>query len=274
MSKGCLIALLLVSPVTFSGCVSYQTFAEKEAELNAVRDELKSSQDEARTYLNTANTTRAELNACRTQAESDLGAAKAARSALERELIDTQVSLDQCSRNAEIARQYQEMLKVRENKLREKLKAELAAGLIELNQIQDQISVCIPGHVLFSSGRAEILPEGKKVLDKLVAALALTDDMIRVEAHTDIMPLEQRPKEKYFLNWGLSGARASSVVHYLEAGKEIRPARIEAAGMSRYRPFAPADSPEDLQRNPRIEIVLKAPPMHETAALKTGQLSP
>jgi len=267
MCKRWLIALLLV-PV-LAGCVSTKTFEEKEAELASVRDELKATQAQARTNLDAATATREELKACKMQAEADLGAAMTARAKTERDLVDAQRDLDRCNTITAASRHYTETLKAREENLREKLKSEVAARDVEISRLRDQLSVRVLDRIMFRSGSADILPEGKKVLDKLVAVLATTDDMVRVEGHTDIVPIGRQLKQKYYSNWELSAARASSVVRYFEAGQQIGHTRMEAVGFSKFRPVAPGDTPEDLKRNRRVEIVLTAPrtpaPAVETA---------
>ena len=122
------------------------------------------------------------------------------RANIERQFVDTQRDLERCSKITETARIYTENLKAREGSLREKLKDELAARNVEISRLHDQLSVRVLDRILFKSGRADILPEGKKVLDKLVAVLATTDDMIRVEGHTDNVPIGERLKDKYFSN--------------------------------------------------------------------------
>lgn len=270
MCKRWLIALLLV-PV-LAGCVTSKTFKEKELELTAAQEELKASQVEARTNLGEAVAAREQIKACQIQAQADLGEAIEIRSRLQHDLFDARRDLDQCTKITEAARKYTETLKAREENLSEKLKTEMTAKEVEISRLRDQLSVRVLDRILFRSGRADILPEGKKVLDKLVSVLATTDDMVRVEGHTDIVPIGERLKQKYFSNWELSAARASSVVRYFEAGRQIEPTRMEAAGFSKFRPVAPGDSPEDLKRNRRVEIVLTAPRMPE-AAVETVQPS-
>jgi len=268
MNKRWLLAFLLAPAL--AGCVMTKTFEAKEAELALARDEIKTARAQAKEYLDAAAATRDQLKACQMQAEADLGAAMEARTKIEHELVMTRRDLEQCSKITEAARLYTETLKAREENLREKLKSELAARDVEISRLRDQLSVRVLDRILFRSGRADILPEGKKVLDKLVAVLTSTDDMIRVEGHTDIIPIGKRLKEKYYSNWELSAARASNVVRYFEAGHQIEPARLEAVGFSNFRPVSPGKRPQDLQRNRRVEIVLTAPRMAE-AVVNTEQ---
>lgn len=263
-----LIALFVIA--TLGGCVTSKTFEAKEAELAAARDAINASETQAKANLDAATATREELKACQTQAQTDQAAALETRARLEHELINTQRDLEQCNKITESARRYSETLKAREENLREKLNTEVTAKEVEISRLRDQLSVRVVDSILFKSGRADILPAGKKVLDKLVDVLASTDDMIRVEGHTDSVPIGERLKQRYDSNWELSAARASSVVRYFEIGLKIEPTRLEAVGFSKFRPVAAGNLPEDLQRNRRVEIVLTAPRMPE-AVVETVQ---
>lgn len=271
MYKRMFIASVLALSV--AGCVTSKTFDEKEAELAATRSELKESQVQAKASLDAAAAVQERLKICQQQAEADLAAAMEKMNKIEGELSNMRRELDQCYRQTESARKYTETLKAREENLREKLKTEVSAREVEISRLRDQLTVRVLDRILFKSGRADILPEGKKVLDKLVAVVASTDDMIRVEGHTDTVPIGQKLKEKYFSNWELSAARASSVVRYFEVGHSIAPTRMEAVGFSKFRPVAMGDTPEDLQRNRRVEIVLTAPRVAEPAGEDAAPLA-
>jgi chemotaxis protein MotB len=112
--------------------------------------------------------------------------------------------------------------------------------------------------ILFKTGRADIQPAGQAVLEKLAAVLKDTDDMIRIEGHTDNVPISDRLRDKYFSNWELSGARAASVVRFFQDKGGIPPLRLEPVGFGEYRPVAPNDTADNKQRNRRVEIILTA----------------
>jgi chemotaxis protein MotB len=103
-----------------------------------------------------------------------------------------------------------------------------------------------------------VLAQGKEVLSKVASVLAGSTEMIRVEGHTDDVPIGPVLQAKYASNWELSAARASSVVRHFETIAGIDPARLEAVGRSMYSPVAPNDSPEGRQKNRRVELVLVA----------------
>jgi chemotaxis protein MotB len=200
-----------------------------------------------------------KLNAEHAQKVAQLSACESARGQLDTSLGATRQEYEACKKATEAASQYTEQLKQRETDLRDRLQKELTDKDVVISRLKDQLSVQVLDKILFKSGSADILPAGQAVLDKLAAVLATTDDMIRVEGHTDNVPIGGRLKEKYVSNWELSAARAASVVRFFESGKSaIAPLRLEPVGYSQYRPVAPNDDDANRQRNRRVEIVLTA----------------
>ena len=230
------VLLVLVLSV-LSGCVTSGEHDKVLAELDACRTERLKTQDAAKTELDAQFAVLREL-------EADL----------EKKARDVEV----CQKSAAAAREYTERLKQRESELRDKLQKELTDKDVTISRLKDQLSVQVLDKILFKTGRADIQPAGQAVLEKLATVLKDTDDMIRVEGHTDNVPISERLKEKYFSNWELSGARAASVVRFFQDQGGIPPLRLEPVGYGEYRPVAPNDSDANKQRNRRVEIVLTA----------------
>lgn len=180
----------------------------------------------------------AELDACRQLAQQDAQDLDSCRQKYDRVLATSQ-SLEQ--RAADLRRSLQDEVRSRD---------------VEIETLKGKLTVRVLDRILFKTGSAQILPEGEAVLKKLGTVLATTQDYIRVEGHTDIVPIGERLKAKYYSNWELSAARAASVVRFFEDGHKIDPLRLEAVGFSKYRPVATGTTPAELQRNRRVEIVL------------------
>ena len=107
--------------------------------------------------------------------------------------------------------------------------------------------------ILFNFGRAEINSEGLPFLDKIAGVVKTFSYPIRVEGHTDDVPI----KTKYFpSNWELSIARAVNVVKYLVERCGINPRRLSAAGYGESKPAAPNTTVANKAKNRRVEIVL------------------
>jgi chemotaxis protein MotB len=107
--------------------------------------------------------------------------------------------------------------------------------------------------LLFDFGKAEINPDGLTFLNKLAALLQKVPYPVRIEGHTDNVPIHTA---RYPSNWELSIARAVSVVKYFVATDKINPQRLSAVGYGQTRPVVPNDTATHRARNRRVEIVL------------------
>ncbi len=142
------------------------------------------------------------------------------------------------------------------DKLVSELSEEIKKGEIEITQLRDKLSLSMVEKILFDSGSAEIKKEGKKVLERVAEILKnVIDKEIRIEGHTDNVPIGTRLMEKFPTNWELSVIRATNVVRYL-IEKGINPSYLSATGYSEFKPVAPNDTEENRAKNRRIEIVL------------------
>jgi OOP family OmpA-OmpF porin len=101
----------------------------------------------------------------------------------------------------------------------------------------------------FESGKAELTPSGRAILDEMTAALLkLKERKVDIIGHTDNQGLRAT-------NQGLSQARAEAVKAYL-ASHGIKSELMSASGQGADRPVASNDSTEGRARNRRIEFRL------------------
>ena len=145
--------------------------------------------------------------------------------------------------------------------LEQQLKAPPAAGEAptpgiegietDFNKANGELTVRVPGDVLFDPGVAVLKSGAKSTLDKI--ARALRDEFgskpVRVEGHTDADPL-QRTRTQWTDNRNLSMARALAVTRYLES-KGVDPKLIATSGFGEYHPRGSEKS-----KNRRVEIVV------------------
>jgi chemotaxis protein MotB len=131
------------------------------------------------------------------------------------------------------------------------------AGLIEKDLIVVRrhglwVEVEIRTDILFPSGVATLSPSAITVLQQLAATLEPFPNPIRVEGHTDNLPINTRA---FPSNWELSAARAASVVHlFMKAG--LAPQRLAVIGLGEHRPIQGNDSPEGRNANRRVVLVI------------------
>jgi chemotaxis protein MotB len=137
------------------------------------------------------------------------------------------------------------------------LKGEIDEKTIAIQSFKDALTINMMDKIFFDSGKAGIKPDGLNVLDRIAPILKnLEGKNIRVEGHTDDVPISAKIKSKYPSNWELGAARSSAVARYFIERHGIDPARIVAVSYSSYRPIVPNISEENRARNRRIEIVL------------------
>ena len=188
----------------------------------------------------------------------ELDVRTAEREASVKALGDVKAELNSClAQAAGLEKQTDELSQTRD-RLNDQLKASIAQKDVEIELLKGKLSVRVLDRVLFASGSATIRPEGLSVLGKIAAVLVSVDEAIRVEGHTDDVPISAALKSRYPTNWELSGARAASVVRYFEDRHQIAGIRMEAVGHSFFQPVAANDSDENRQRNRRVEVVLTA----------------
>jgi chemotaxis protein MotB len=141
------------------------------------------------------------------------------------------------------------------------MKSEIEEGKIKITQMADRLSVRLVDRILFPSGEAGITAEGVKVLQRVGNVLKTTQNkIIRVEGHTDNVPISTRLEKEFPTNWELSAARATNVVRFLQDKVGIEPSRLQVVGLSEYQPIAPNETISGRSQNRRIEIALLPQP--------------
>lgn len=159
------------------------------------------------------------------------------------------VSKEKEAEMAKLARTHDDMV--------ESMKKEIAAGEISITRIADRLSVKIVDRILFPSGEAAIGEPGRKVLERVGKVLAnAKEKTIRIEGHTDNVPIGKPLQVRYASNWELSAERATTVARFLHESTGIEPAVFEAVGLGEYHPIADNRTNKGRSQNRRIEIVL------------------
>ncbi len=125
-------------------------------------------------------------------------------------------------------------------------------GALKVVKSSEGIRIQIQAAFLFRTGRASVRKQALPVLKNIAALLTKTKRDIRVEGHTDNVPIHGRYKN----NWVLSSMRAVNVLTTLIGQGPLDPHRGSAAGYGEYRPLVPNTTPENRQKNRRVEIVV------------------
>lgn len=143
----------------------------------------------------------------------------------------------------------------------ERIRKELQAYIDE-HGLNDKVSVNIEDRgvvlsfqdvALFPLGSAELTANARVLINQIGQILLSTTQFIRVEGHTDNLPINTR---EFPSNWELSSARANSVLQQLIRELNFPQYRLSATGYGEFRPRAANDSMENRQRNRRVDIVV------------------
>ncbi len=141
------------------------------------------------------------------------------------------------------------------NEIRDFVKAFDSEPEITATYTKKGVLITLSNTILFQFGMADINPESFPVLDKIAAIISKTLESVRVEGHTDNVPVIH--SRRFPSNWELSIKRAVNVVKYfVEIGK-IPPQRLSAVGYGESKPLFPNDTTEHRAANRRVEILLE-----------------
>jgi chemotaxis protein MotB len=144
-----------------------------------------------------------------------------------------------------------------QQELSKSLQAEIERGDITIKQVRDRLTINMVEKVLFNSGQAQVKQAGLKVLTQVSDVLKhVTDKQIRIEGHTDNVPIGVKIRDKFPTNWELSTARATNVVRFFIQQGGVSRESLEAVGFADTRPVASNDTEDGRTENRRIEIVL------------------
>lgn len=131
----------------------------------------------------------------------------------------------------------------------------------------DSITISLADNLLFDSGSADLKPGAQDVLAQVASALAGLPNPLRIEGHTDNVPVNS---PDFATNWELSGARASRVLRFLEAAGPLDHARMSFAGHAETRPVADNATVEGRALNRRADIVIVYPTKEDLQRVLTA----
>jgi len=150
-----------------------------------------------------------------------------------------------------------------QRELEEVLGSELRQDEVEMRVTPEGLVLSLREVGFFNSGRAEVLPTALPKLGRIAKVLNTHGFEIRVEGHTDDVPIHN---QEFQSNWELSTARATRVVALLVETYDLDPLKIAAAGYGPYRPVASNDTPQGRRMNRRVDLVITS-----RAALRPSQ---
>jgi len=146
----------------------------------------------------------------------------------------------------------QEFKKIKEN-IMAFLQEKGAEDKVKLDVGPRGLVISLKDTEFFDSGKANVRARSMYLLDNITAAISKYSNSIRIEGHTDNVPIKT---SQFPSNWELSTARATNIVHYLVDAHEFPPGRISAIGYGEYLPIADNGIEEGRQKNRRVDVVV------------------
>jgi chemotaxis protein MotB len=137
--------------------------------------------------------------------------------------------------------------------LEERLGGLVEGGQVEVSHSEQGLVVRLREAAFFDSGSATLRTESYGALGEVAAALANLPNEMRIEGHTDPIPIRTAV---FRSNWDLSAARAASVLGFFTRQGGIAESRLSVAGYAASRPLAPNDTADGRRQNRRVDIVI------------------
>lgn len=137
--------------------------------------------------------------------------------------------------------------------LEQTLSNEVATHTVSIHMGRDGLVISLREAGFFASGSATPKPETLETLEQIATSLGRTPYDLRVEGHTDNIPIHNA---EFDSNWELSSARATRIARIFLEMKAMPPGRISAAGYAEFHPVASNDTAEGRAENRRVDLVI------------------
>jgi len=137
--------------------------------------------------------------------------------------------------------------------LKGSLADDIQAGRISIHTEARGVVVSLEEAAYFVSGDDRVSPAGFPVLQKIAATLVDIPNPIRLEGHTDSIPIHN---SRFHSNWELSAARSIAMLEALRTQFAIESGRMSVVGYADAFPLDTNDTPEGRAKNRRVDIVI------------------
>lgn len=127
---------------------------------------------------------------------------------------------------------------------------------ITVHQTPEGTALSVEGEVLFETASSKISERGGEILRKIASRLLESNAPIRIDGHTDNVPIVRNKDRFPRGNLQLSGARSLEVAWFLVHECGLPDQRVHFAGYGAERPVAENDTEDGRRRNRRVEIIL------------------
>jgi chemotaxis protein MotB len=145
-----------------------------------------------------------------------------------------------------------EMLGI-QKEIEDALAPEIRRHVVQLNEQREGLVISLREIGFFESGSATLRSSSRDAVDRLAAVLKKRDEMLRIEGHTDNVPIHTA---QFQSNWELSTGRATELTKLFITHYDFSPDRLAAAGYAEYHPVDSNSTAEGRAHNRRVDIVV------------------
>jgi chemotaxis protein MotB len=147
----------------------------------------------------------------------------------------------------------QEDLNQIRRKLEQRLSNQIAQHTVAIQMGRDGLVISLREAGFFNSGSSTPRLETLATLRQVAASLGRTPYDLRIEGHTDNVPIHN---QEFNSNWELSAARAARIARMFLDLKAIAPEQLSAAGYAEFHPVASNQTQEGRAENRRVDLVV------------------
>jgi chemotaxis protein MotB len=137
--------------------------------------------------------------------------------------------------------------------MQQALSKEVATHTVSIEMGRDGLVISLREAGFFASGSATPKAESIPTLRHLIATLGRSPYDLRIEGHTDNLPIHSA---EFDSNWELSSARATRIARIFIDAKAMPADRLSAAGYAEFHPVDSNETPEGRAKNRRVDLVV------------------
>ena len=138
--------------------------------------------------------------------------------------------------------------------LEQRLSNQVAQHTVSIQMGRDGLVISLREAGFFNSGSAAPRAETVPTLRQIAAALNGAPYDLRIEGHTDNVPIHSA---EFDSNWELSSARATRIARLFIEMKALSPDRLSAAGYAEFHPVASNATAAGRGENRRVDLVIQ-----------------
>lgn len=128
-------------------------------------------------------------------------------------------------------------------------------GSIQVDMEERGVQLRMSEHLFFDPGRADITPQGNKLLKLLLPLFQEIPNRVLVEGHTDTVPIDTAV---FPSNWELSAGRSARVVRFFVEDNDLDPKRFIVIGYGEHQPIASNATAAGRALNRRVVLVIRS----------------